>query len=287
MIAVDLKYGVLLRDSEIKASLAQRQPYQQWLETHLVRLAELPQQSTLSSDNIGANNLSDGINRTITDADALFQRQQLFGYTHEDIEFVLRAILTENKEPVWSMGDDTPLAALSSQSRSFSDYFHQRFAQVTNPPIDSLREKIVMSLDSYLGRRQSLLTETPLHAQLLHLETPLLDEPQLETLRNLKGFPSRTLNGTFESSSGLAALEAALDHLEDEAIAAVHDGISLLILSDQDASPTQPPIPMLIAVGAVHQALVRRGMRTQLSLICETSSTWDVHQMALLFGFGA
>src|SRR2546425_8263084 len=172
MIAVDLKYGVLLRNSEIKAALSQYQPYQQWLDTNLVRLADLPQQSALST--------------TALDNDTLFRRQQLFGYTHEDIELVLHPMLTENKEPVWSMGNDTPLAALSYQTRSFSDYFHQRFAQVTNPPIDPLRERIVMSLDCYLGSHQSMLTETALHAQLLHLETPLLIESQLETLRNLE-----------------------------------------------------------------------------------------------------
>jgi glutamate synthase (NADPH/NADH) large chain/glutamate synthase (ferredoxin) len=255
--------------------LAQHQPYQEWLDRSLVRLADLPQQSALSN--------------TALDNDTLFRRQQLFGYTHEDIELVLHPMLTENKEPVWSMGNDTPLAALSCQTRSFSDYFHQRFAQVTNPPIDPLRERIVMSLDCYLGSHQSMLTETPLHAQLLHLETPLLVESQLETLRNLeeKGFRSRTLNATFESAAGPAALESALDRLEDEAAAAVAEGVSLLILSDRDASPAQAPIPMLIAVGSVHQALIRRGLRTRTALICETGSVCDIHQIALLFGYGA
>src|SRR6266568_3476619 len=133
MIAIDLKYGVLLRDQEIKASLAQRQPSQEWLNTHLVRLQELPQPLTSSSD-------------LPPSADTLFHLQQLFGYTHEDVEFVLKAMLTDGKEPIWSMGDDTPLASLSRQARSISDYFHQRFAQVTNPPIDPLREQVMMSL---------------------------------------------------------------------------------------------------------------------------------------------
>src|ERR1051326_9127398 len=140
MIAVDLEHGVLLRDSDIKAALAQRQPYQQWLEEHLIRLTALSQAS---------------IPPSAMDAETLFNRQQLFGFTHEDIEMVLRPILTEKKDPVWSMGDDTPHPSLSRLPRSFSDYFHQRFAQVTNPPIDPLREQIVMSLDCYLGRRQS------------------------------------------------------------------------------------------------------------------------------------
>ncbi len=274
MIAVDLEHGVLLRDSDIKAALAERQPYEQWIKQHLVRLATLPQVTASPSG---------------MDADTLFNRQQFFGYTHEDIEMVLRPMLTEKKDPVWSMGDDTPHAALSRQVRSFSDYFHQRFAQVTNPPIDPLRERIVMSLDCYLGCHQSLLTETALHARLLHLETPLLTASQFETLRRLNraGFRSQTLNASFESAAGPAALEAALDRLENEAISAVTEGATLLILSDNNASPGQPPIPMLLAVGAVHQALIRHGIRTHTSLICETSAAWDVHQIALLLGYGA
>src|SRR5713101_3563958 len=272
MIAVDLEHGILLRNSEIKAALSQYQPYQQWLDTNLVHLADLPQQAAPSA---------------AFDRETLFQRQQLFGYTHEDVELILRPILSENKEPVWSMGDDTPLAALSSQARSFSDYFHQRFAQVTNPPIDPLREQIVMSLDCYLGHRQNLLSETALHARLLHLETPVLTGSQLETLRGLKAFRSQTLSATFECDAGPPALEAALDRLEHEAVAAVAGGVTLLILSDNQASPAQAPVPMLMAAGAVHQALIRCGTRTRTSLICETGSAWDIHQLALLLGYGA
>ncbi|MDQ6644299.1 MAG: glutamate synthase large subunit, partial [Chloroflexota bacterium] len=219
----------------------------------------------------------------------VFARQELFGYTHEDVELVLRAMLTEQKEPVWSMGDDTPLAALSRQSRDLSDYFQQRFAQVTNPPIDPLREKGVMSLDCYLGRRQNFLTESALHAQLIHLETPLLSEAQLQTLRQLKvnGFRSRTLNSTFETAGGPEALERTLERLEKEAISAVADGMTLLIVSDRGADMANAPLPMLLAIGAIHQTLVRRGLRTYVSLICETAASWDVHQMALLLGYGA
>lgn len=157
MLAVDIEHGVLLRDGEIKAALAGRQPYQQWLERYLIHLADIVQSTHPAGE---------------VNAAELFAQQQLFGFTHEDIEFVLRAMLTEQKEPVWSMGDDTPLAALSGQARDLSDFFQQRFAQVTNPPIDPLRERSFMSLDCYLGQRQNFLAETPLHAQLLHLETP-------------------------------------------------------------------------------------------------------------------
>ncbi|MDQ2905311.1 MAG: glutamate synthase large subunit [Chloroflexota bacterium] len=274
MLAVDLKHATVLRDRDIKAALAQRQPYQQWLEQHLVRLAGLPQTSAPPAE---------------LDAEALFQRQQLFGYTHEDLELVLRPMLKENKEPVWSMGDDTPLATLSQQTRALADHFHQRFAQVTNPPIDPLREQIVTSLDCYLGRRQSLLMETPQHARLLHLETPLLTETQLATIRSLKieGFRTRTLNATFCQDAGPAELEAALHRLDNEAVAAIADGVSVLILSDLAASVEMAPLPMLLAVGSVHQVLIRRGLRTCASLICETGAAWDIHQMALLLGYGA
>ncbi|HLJ34621.1 MAG TPA: glutamate synthase large subunit, partial [Ktedonobacteraceae bacterium] len=281
MIAVDLAHGVLLRDNEIKTALARREPYQQWVEQHLVRLATIPGTS-MSPTTTPAT-------PTTLDTHTLFDRQRLFGYTHEDVEFILRPMLTEKKEPVWSMGDDTPVAAISQHVRSFSDYFHQRFAQVTNPPIDPLRESMVLSLDCYLGRRQSLLTETALHARLLHLESPLLTETQLETVRNLKKgeFRSRTLNATFESAGGETALEKALLQLETEAIAAVTDGVTLLILSDKQANLAQLPIPMLIVLGFIHQSLIQHGLRTYTSLICETGAACDIHQIALLLGYGA
>ncbi|MGZ3612052.1 MAG: glutamate synthase central domain-containing protein, partial [Ktedonobacteraceae bacterium] len=246
MIAVDLKHGVLLRNAEIKAALAQRKPYQEWLDTNLVRLTDIHQQSVHFTDDL-------------LDGDPLFHLQQLFGYTHEDVELVLRSMLSENKEPIWSMGDDTPIAVLSGHSRSLSDYFHQRFAQVTNPPIDPLREQIVLSLDCYLGRRRNLLAETPLHARLLHLETPLLNESQLVTLRSLKGFVSQTLRATFQAESGPAELESALHNLDLEAVSAVADGVQLLVISDVSADLYQAPIPMLLAVGSVHRALIKAG----------------------------
>ncbi len=274
MIAVDLEHGVLLRNAEIKAALAQRKPYQEWLDTNLVRLTDIHQQSVHFTNEV-------------LDGDTLFHLQQLFGYTHEDVELVLRSMLTENKEPIWSMGDDTPIAVLSGHSRSLSDYFHQRFAQVTNPPIDPLREQIVLSLDCYLGRRRNLLDETPLHARLVHLETPLLTDSQLVTLRSLKGFVSQTLRATFQSESGPATLESALSNLELEAVSAVADGVQLLIISDVSADMNQAPIPMLLAIGSVHRALIQAGLRTHTSLICETYSALDVQQIALLLGYGA
>ena len=276
MIAVDVARGVFLRNDEIKESLAQRQPYRQWLDDRLIHLAELDG-NVIVSDN------------SVMDAEALFARQQLFGYTHEDVEMVLRPMLMDNKDPVWSMGDDAPLAALSGQLRSFSDFFRQRFAQVTNPPIDPLRERVVMSLDYYLGRRQSLLTETPQHARLLHLETPLLTTGQFDILRSLTNpdFRTHTLSATFETAAGSDALEVALDRLVQEATSAVSGGAALLILSDQEASLDLAPIPMLIAVGAVHCGLIRAGLRMNTSLICETGFACDVHQVALLLGYGA
>ena len=286
MLAVDLENKVLLRDADIKLALAQRQPYQQWIENSLVRLTDLPQQQRRG---YGQEQAATPPSLPEPDTEGLFARQQLFGYTHEDVELVLRPILQENKEPTWSMGDDAPLAALSHQGRSFSDYFRQRFAQVTNPPIDPLREQIVLSLDTYLGRRESLLTETPEHARLLHLKTPLLTEAQLETIRSLPAahLQARTLSTVFAITDGPSALEAGLDRLEREAIQAVQDGIGLLILSDRNATLECAPMPMVIAVGAVHRMLIQRGLRTQVSLICETGTVCDVHQIAVVLGYGA
>ncbi|HWS84328.1 MAG TPA: glutamate synthase central domain-containing protein, partial [Ktedonobacteraceae bacterium] len=276
MLAVDLQHKLFLRNAEIKTVLSGRQPYQEWIEKYQLHLSDLP----LPEHNLVGQ---------LVDTDALFARQQLFGYTHEDVEMVLRPMLQDAKEPTWSMGDDAPLAALSGQIRSFSDYFRQRFAQVTNPPIDPLRERIVISLDSFIGPRESLLVEVPEHARLLHLETPLMTEAQLEALRQLQDarFRSRTLTTTFDIAEGSQALEVALDHLEQEAIAAIREGAGLLILSDQDATLQRVPIPMVIAVGAVHCALVRQGLRSQVSLICETGTVCDIHQIALVLGYGA
>jgi glutamate synthase domain-containing protein 2/glutamate synthase domain-containing protein 1/glutamate synthase domain-containing protein 3 len=277
MVAVDVVEHRVLSDREIKEALAQRQPYGQWLEDHLVRLSELVDTEEAYRD--PANMV----------AETLFSRQQLYGFTHEDSEMVLRPMLQDNKEPVWSMGDDAPLAAFSQLPRSFSDHFHQRFAQVTNPPIDPLREWIVMSLESYMGRSESLLTESPQHADLLHLKTPILTEVQLERLRQFNNhhFRAQTLSTTFEAAAGVNALETALDRLEEEAATAVARGATLLILSDKDATLECPAVPMLIAVGAVHRALIRRGLRMATSLICETGTAWDIHQISLLLGYGA
>ena len=246
------------------------------MDAYLLRLADL----TVASPSSASETLA---------GDELFQQQQLFGYTHEDVEFILRPILTDGKEPTWSMGDDTPMAALSTRSRSFADYFHQRFAQVTNPPIDPLREALVMSLDCYLGRRPSLLTETALHARQLHLSTPVLTETQLASLRGLKreGYSTRVLNASFPRAQGPEAMLAALDRLEEEAVAAALDDVDFLILSDRGTTLDEPPVPMLLAVASVHQALIRRGLRDYTSLVCETASTLDVHQLVLLLGYGA
>ncbi|GER86994.1 glutamate synthase [Dictyobacter vulcani] len=276
MIAVDLERQLFLRDNDIKEALAQRQPYQEWLESQRLSLSDLPAASVEEP----AEQILPG---------DVFTHQQIFGYTHEDVEMVLRSILSENKEPTWSMGDDAPLAVLSHQQRSFSDYFRQRFAQVTNPPIDPLRERIVMSLDTYIGSRGSLLTEAPEHAHLIHLSSPILTEAQLHALLTLKDehFRSRTLLTTFDITDGEDGLEKALDRLEQEAIDAIHAGFTLIVLSDNDASLTRIPIPMVIAIGAVHRALVEKGLRSSASLICETGKVCDVHQIALVLGYGA
>nr|BBH90772.1 glutamate synthase [Thermosporothrix sp. COM3] len=272
MIAVDLIQKQVLRDQAIKTMLAQKQPYKQWLADNRVHLYDLEQQ--IQPQPIEK-----------PDSDALFARQQLFGFTHEDIEMVLRPILTEQKEPTWSMGDDAPLAPLSRMPRAISDYFRQRFAQVTNPPIDPLRERVVMSLDSYLGTQSSLLTESPEHARLVHLPSPLLTEAQLEALSRRQ--QTHVLNTIFPVAAGPEALAGALDRLEQEALTAINEGATLLVLSDREATLEQPPIPMVIAVGSVHRFLIEHGLRTRTSLVCETGTVCDIHQIAVLLGYGS
>jgi Glutamate synthase domain 2 len=284
MLAVDLDQHVFLHDREIKDALAGSQPYSQWLAEYRLQLDREEGEEAPASATIAAATAEGG---------ALFARQQLFGYTHEDVEMILRPMLADNKEPNWSMGDDAPLAALSTRNRPFADFFRQRFAQVTNPPIDPLRERIVMSLDSYLGRHGSLLVESPEHARLLHLTSPLLTETQLAQLRALDNeyLNPAVFQTTFAADQGPSALVAALDRLEQDVVHAVEQGHVLIVLSDRDATLMQGvcnvPLPMVMAVGAVHHALIRKGLRTRAALVCETGTVCDVHQVALVLGYGA
>lgn len=274
MLAVDTARHEILRNSDLKKRYAQRQPYGEWVRRHMIALPEKP---------------ADGDGKPVVDEFLLFQQQHAFGFTNEELKFVLEPMGVEGKEPIWSMGDDAPTAILSQKARPLPHYFRQRFAQVTNPPIDPLRESIVMSLDSYLGRRHSLLLETPEHARLLHLPGPVIDNEELEQLAEIEdpNFHAVTIPALFDPSKGGDGLAEALTVLADDAVRAVDAGKSILIISDRGVDETHAPVPVLLAVAAVHHHLIRSGRRMRADLVVETGQVWDVHHFALLLGYGA
>ncbi len=276
MIAIDTAAGKLLRNDEIKASLAARQPYGAWLNDNLIRLAQIspgdPAEPTEPTDIL-----------------TLAQRQIAFGYTAEELDLILKPMVREGAEAIGSMGDDTPLAVLSLQPRLLYTYFKQLFAQVTNPPIDPIREKLVMSLNTNLGWRRNLLAETPEHASMIQMDSPIVFENELAVLRDLESrwHTATTIHATWPLSEGEAGLEKAIARICAEAEAAVVRGARLIILSDRSVDTDHVAVPMLLATGAVHHHLIRVGKRMKASIICETGEARDVHQMACLIGYGA
>ncbi len=275
MIGVDTAKGELLYNDEIKNVIAGRRPYQAWVKRQLLHLDSWL--ATRGPDDVFPDPL-----------DVVCQ-QAVFGYTAEELEFVLKPMAAEGKEPVGSMGDDTALAVFAARPRLAYSYFKQKFAQVTNPPIDPIREELVMSLDSYLGRRRSFFDETEQHARLIHLASPLMIDEEIEALRRIAepAFHAITLPTLFEVTDGAEAMEQALLTLCAQASMAVDDGATILILSDRGVTSSRAPMPMLLAVGAVHHHLIREGKRMKASIIAETGEARDVHQIALLIGFGA
>ncbi len=272
MIAVDLNTHEILKNWEIKQRVAVKEPYGQWLQQHRVTLnpqafEEAPHLET----------------------SVLLRQQTAFGYTAEDVEMILQPMAIEGKEPTFCMGDDIPLAVLSSKPHLLYDYFKQRFAQVTNPPIDPLRESLVMSLSSQLGERGNLLEAKPEYAKLLKLETPVLNEAELEVVKN-SGFETAELSTLFEIAAGPQGLEAAVRNLCEQASQAVLQGKKILILSDRSGgflSENYSYIPPLLAVGAVHHHLIRQGLRMKASLVVDTAQCWSTHHFACLIGYGA
>ncbi len=275
MIAVDTARRELLRNDQIKDRVARRRPYGEWVARNMMQLEATAEQ----------NGHEPGDQALVPEA-ALPQLWRAFGYTAEDLQFCIEAMGADGKDAVWSMGDDTPLAVLSQWSRPLYNYFRQRFAQVTNPPIDAMREALVMSLDTYVGRRRNLFDETEDHARLVHLRSPILLDHEAARLRT--GYlPSRVLSTVFPVGAGATGLPAALDRLRAAAVAAVEDGVELLILSDKAVDATHVPIPGLLALGAVHHHLIREELRMRCDLVVETGDAWDIHHFACLLGYGA
>ncbi len=276
MIAIDTAQGKLLRDSEIKASLAARRPYGKWISENLLRLQD---------HLIGPLEEPTGELDILT----LTQRQMAFGYSAEELDMIVKPMVSSAYEAIGSMGDDTPLAVLSLQPRLLYTYFKQLFAQVTNPPIDPIREKLVMSLNTSIGWRRNWLGEGPEHAQLIQSPTPILFPNEFETLRLMPGHghASATVSCVWPLAEGEAGLEKAIQRICEEAANAVITGARVLILSDRAADHDHVAVPMLLAVGAVHHHLIRIGKRMRAGIVCETGEARDVHQMASLIGYGA
>jgi len=274
IFCVDLEEGRIVSDEEIKSEYLSRRPYREWVERGRVKLVDLPPARH------EAEPMPDAVR---------FRLQQAFGYTDEDLKLLIAPMVAGGKWAIGSMGEDAALACLSERPQLLYRYFKQLFAQVSNPPMDSINEGPVMSLYSTLGEERNLLEETPDHARLLRCDRPILTDEELERVRALDrpGFASRTLSCLYNVGEDGAGLRTALDRLRREAAEAVRGGATILILSDRGVSADEGPLPMLLATGAVHHHLVREGLRTQCGLVCETGEARDVAQFALLIGYGA
>jgi len=275
MLLVDTAQRCLYRNGEVKQRVAAQNPFGYWLRRKLLRL-----------HTSGFSIASNGSAEAHRD---LVQQQRAFGYSNEDLVYIMQPMGAEGHDAVWSMGDDTPLTVLSAQTRPFYSFFKQRFAQVTNPPIDPLREELVMSLNTYAGPRLSVLEETEEHAILVEFPSPVLMQGELERVKRLPEarLQAQLLKCHFDPSAGPDGLEEALDELLADAANAVLTGKSLLILSDRGVDEHHAPIPMLLATSAVHQHLIRSGLRMRADIVVETGDAWDIHHFACLIGYGA
>jgi glutamate synthase (NADPH) large chain len=273
MLLVDLEQKRIVPDEEIKANLAARRPYGEWLKQNQITLDHLPAPARVHG----------------TDHETILMRQRAFGYTDEDIRVLMTPMAANGEEAVGSMGTDTPLACLSDKPQPLFNYFKQLFAQVTNPPIDSIREELVMSLTSYIGNERNILDETPQHCHTLKLPHPILTNWDLEKLRRVSwgDFLACTLPMLYKVSGGEQELERALDGLCRRASLSIDQGYSLLILSDRGIDKNTASIPSLLALTAVHNHLVREGRRTQVALIIESGEPREVMHFCLLIGYGA
>ncbi|GAB2770789.1 glutamate synthase large subunit [Rhabdobacter roseus] len=273
MFVVDMEQGRIIPDEELKADICSRQPYQEWLDEFKLRVDDLNQPI-----------------RTYRQYEdhSLLKRQMAFGFTSEDLRMILAPMAQEGKEAVGSMGTDVPLAILSEQSQHLSNYFKQLFAQVTNPPIDSIRERSIMSLISFVGATENILTETPQHCRQIELLHPVLTIEEFDKLRfvDKNHFQAKTINIYFKADEGGKALERALERICRYAEDAIEDGFEILILSDRAIDSDHAPIPSLLAVSAVHHYLIRKGLRGKVGLLAEVGDVWETHHYATLIGYG-
>ncbi len=272
LFLVDLEQGRVVDDGEVKHRISTQRPYGEWYSRNAVRFSELPpsEQVTLSDQ-------------------PLHRRQRAFGYSQEDLRVLLEPMAREGVEPIGSMGNDLSLAVLSDQAPPLFSYFKQLFAQVTNPPIDPIREEIVMSLSTSLGTERNLFDETPDHAHKLELDQPILLNRELETLRHISHdiFCSRTLDITWPVADGPDGMAGALERVCEQAHEAIAEGVNIVILSDRLLGPRRAAIPSLLAVSSVHHHLVREGTRLRAGIVLESGEPREVHHFATLIGYGA
>ncbi|HKH81227.1 MAG TPA: glutamate synthase large subunit [Methylovirgula sp.] len=276
MLLVDLEEGRIVSDDEIKSKLAKLNPYGAWLRRSQIKLEELtPVAPRMTRSDV-----------------SLLDRQQAFGYTQEDVSLLMEPMAATGQEAVGSMGNDTPISALSSKSKLLYTYFKQNFAQVTNPPIDPIREELVMSLVSFIGPRPNIFDhEGNANRKRLEVKQPILTNGDLEKIRAIAmvedTFDTRTLDITYSADAGAKGMGEALNRLCSRAEQAVHSGYTIIILSDRLVGPDRIPIPSLLATAAVHHHLIRKGLRTSVGLVVETGEAREVHHFALLAGYGA
>ncbi len=272
MFLVDTEQGRIVADEEIKEKIAAEQPYRAWLDEHLIRLADVP----------------DAEEAPESDTETIVQRQQAFGYSFEDLRMLLVPMARDATEALGSMGTDTPLAVLSDKSQTLFNYFKQLFAQVTNPPVDCIREEIIMSTETAIGSERNLLKPTPQHACLIELKSPILTNEEFAKLKHvdLPGFKSVTVPILFRAADGPAALEKAMDELFGRVSQAIRDGANVVVLSDRGVNKEFAPIPSLLAVAGVHHHLIREGTRTRVGLVLESGEPREVHHFSLLIGYG-
>ena len=276
MLSVDTATGTVRNDREIKEALAKQKPYRQWIDENRLELRKFCSPEALApAEDFAPLDLS--------------RQQVAHGISIEELDMVFPPMIKAAQEAVFSMGDDTPLAVLSTYPRLLFTYFKQRFAQVTNPPIDPIREWAVMSASAGLGPERNLLVETPEHCRIVNLESGILFEHQVDRLKHLEehGFPAAVLDITWPFAAGAAGLKVRLDELCAEASVAVEKGVNILILSDRAASSVRVPIPATLATGTVHHFLNRVRKRMRCSLVVESGEVRDTHQVSCAFGFGA
>jgi glutamate synthase (NADPH/NADH) large chain len=274
LLLVDLKEGRIIPDKEAKQQVNNKKPYSEWVKENITLLEQ------------------DEADDSSVTPEQTFFLEKAFGYTREDVERLLTHMAETSQEPVSSMGTDTPLAVFSDKNQRVYHYFKQVFAQVTNPPIDSIREDLVMTMTSFIGPQANLLDETPKHCRRIKVKNPILTPPELESLLSIPGFPSKILSTTFSlnNEGPTPALETALDELVSQAASAVRSGVSLIVLSDREslaADPDKIPIPALLSAGAVHHGLIRSGLRIKASIIVDSAEPREIMHFALLFGYGA